>query len=547
MPEWFEKHTFAELLDKAAMEWGDREALFHEGSRYTFSDLKTEVDAVARGLMAIGITAGENVTLWMPNRPEWVFAFLALSKIGAVPVPANTRFRAQDLAYVVQQSDSSTLLTVDRSGPVGFAAIAGDVIPEICSTGGEPLTSQDFPALKRAVVQGSDVPGGAISWTEMMRRGQAITLDELEQRHAQVGPDDPTLIMYTSGTTGFPKGVVHCHNLQRNVIDIANRLGYRPGDSLLVNWPLFHVLGLYLGPLFTIAVGTRMVLTTTFDAAESLRLVEEECVTRIWGFDSQLNALTAHPDLQTTDLSSLRMGLGVFGMPSSEPAARRTYERLCPIVSGYGMTETGAGIAIGCPAGPKEDAWLTSGYALPGIAFKVIDPETGETLPAGEAGELCVQGYSLMQGYYKKPYETAETIDENGWLHTGDLVIQREDGAIRFLGRLKDQLKVGGENVDPAEVEGFLLTHPAIAQVQIVGVPDERLSEVACACVVPEPDQPVSQEDLAAFCRGKLASFKIPRHAVILDAFPMTPSGKPQKSALRALALEALERDTASG
>lgn len=547
MQEWFEKHTFAGLLDKAAEAWGAREALFHEGRRYSFSDLKADVDAVARGLIALGIAPGENVTLWMPNRPEWIFAFLALSKIGAVPVPVNTRFRAHDLEYVVRQSDSSTILTVDRSGPVSFGAIASEVIPELSTPTGERLSSAAFPKLRRVIMQGEDIADGAISWTDMVRRGQTITQAELEQRHAQVGPDDPTLIMYTSGTTGFPKGVVHCHNLQRNIVDIANRLGYRPSDTILVNWPLFHVLGLYLGPLFTITIGTRMVLTTTFDAAESLHLVQRERVTRVWGFDSQFNALTSHPDLDTTDLGSLRMGLGVFGMPSSEPAARQTYDRLCPIVSGYGMTETGAGIAIGCPAGPKEDAWLTSGYALPGMAFKVIDPESGETLTFGEPGELCVRGYSLMQGYYKKPDETAKTIDEDGWLHTGDLVTQREDGAIRFLGRLKDQLKVGGENVDPAEVEGFLLTHPAIAQVQIVGVPDERLSEVACACVVPEPDQPVSQEDLAAFCEGKLASFKIPRHAVILDAFPMTPSGKPQKSALRTLVLEALERDTARG
>lgn len=543
MSEWFAKKTFAALLDKAAESWGTREALLHEGRRYTFAELKSEVDAVARGLMALGIASGDKVALWMPNRPEWVFAFFALSKIGAIVVPVNTRFRASDLEYVLRQSDSTTLITVDRSGPVDYLELTQTVIPEISSAKDGALAAARFPELKRVIVMGSVVPDGAIAWSDMMARGRDVAAAGLQRREGQVGPDDTTLIMYTSGTTGFPKGVMHCHNLQRNVIDIANRLGYRSNDVILMNWPLFHVLGLYLGPLFTVGVGTRMVLTTTFDAAESLQLIAREGITRVWGFDSQLNALTQHPDLETSDLSSLRMGLGVVGMPSSEVAARRAYDLLCPIVSGYGMTETGAGIAIGYPDAPKEDAWLTSGYPLPGIEFKVIDPATGSPVAHGEPGELCVRGYSLMQGYYKKPEETAKTIDRDGWLHTGDLTTQREDGAIRFLGRIKDLLKVGGENVDPAEVEQFLLSHPAVDKIQIVGVPDQRLSEVPCACVIPASGHVVTNEDLAAFCRGKLARFKVPRHTVTMGEFPMTASGKPQKVKLRVMALKALQRD----
>jgi fatty-acyl-CoA synthase len=543
MSDWYAKRTFSELLDAAVECWGTREALQHEGRRYTFTELKAEVDAVARGLIALGVAPGDKVTLWMPNRPEWIFAFFALSKIGAIVVPVNTRFRANDLEYVVRQSDSSTLITVDRSGPIDYLKLTQKVIPEISSAANAVLDAANFPELKRIIVQGADVPNGAITWTDMLMRGRATMVSELERRHIQVKPDDTTLIMYTSGTTGFPKGVMHCHNLQRNVVDIANRLGYRSSDVILMNWPLFHVLGLYLGPLFTVGVGTRMVLTTTFDPAESLRLIERERVTRLWGFDSQLNALATHPDLKTSDLSSLRTGLGVVGMPSSELAARRAYDLLCPIISGYGMTETGAGIAIGYPEAPKEDAWLTSGYPLPSMEFRVIDPKTGSTVAFGEEGELCVRGYSLMQGYYKKPDETAKSIDQDGWFHTGDLTTQREDGSIRFLGRLKDLLKVGGENVDPAEVEGFLLTHPAVAQVQIVGVPDKRLSEVACACVIPKSGHVVTNDDFATFCQGKLASFKIPQHTVTMDEFPMTASGKPQKAKLRAMASKALQLD----
>lgn len=480
----------------------------------------------------------------MPNRPEWLYAFFALSQIGAIVVPANTRFRANDLEYVVRQSDSTTLITVDRSGPIDYLALARAIIPEIASDPNTVLASAMFPELERGIVLGSDVPSGAIAWSDMVARGKAITAASLRDRVRQVKPDDTTLIMYTSGTTGFPKGVMHCHNLQRNVIDIANRLGYRPSDVILMNWPLFHVLGLYLGPLFTVCVGTRMVLTTAFDPAESLGLIERERVTRLWGFESQLDALNTHPELDTFDLASLRTGLGVVGMPSSVPAARRAYDLLCPIVSGYGMTETGAGIAIGYPEAPKEDAWLTSGYALPGIEFKVIDPATGSPVAHGEQGELCVRGYSLMQGYYKKPEETAKTIDQAGWLHTGDLTTQREDGSIRFLGRIKDLLKVGGENVDPAEVKLFLSAHPAVGEIQIVGVLDKRLSEVACACVIPKPGHAVEQDDLAAFCEGKLARFKIPQHMVTMDEFPMTASGKPQKVKLQSLAIERLKLDS---
>lgn len=543
MSEWYNKETFAQCLDRAAEKWGPREALVHEGRRITFEELKTEVDTVARGFIALGVGRNDKVVLWMPNRPEWLFAFFALSRIGAVVVPANTRFRANDLEYVIRQSDSTTLITVDRSGPIEYLTLTQEVIPEIVSASARGFSSASFPELKRVIVLGTDVPDGTIGWSDMVAAGHEVSIAELRKRESQVTPDDTTLIMYTSGTTGFPKGVMHCHNLQRNVIDIANRLGYRSNDVILMNWPLFHVLGLYLGPLFTACVGTRMVLTTVFDPTESLRLIEQENVTRVWGFESQLDALTMHPEFEAFDLGSLRTGLGVVGMPSSEPAARRAYDLLCPIVSGYGMTETGAGIAIGYPEAPKEDTWLTSGYALPGIEFKVIDPMTGAPVANGQQGELCVRGYSLMQGYYKKPDETAKTITPEGWLHTGDLATQREDGSIRFLGRLKDMLKVGGENVDPAEVELFLSTHPSVEQVQIVGVPDKRLTEVACACVIPAPNHTVAQEDLAAYCEGKLARFKIPQHMITMDEFPMTASGKPQKVKLRSSAIAALNLD----
>ena len=536
MSDWYPKRTFADLLADAAKRWGPREALFHEGRRFTFDALEAHVDATAKGFLKLGVSPGDRVALWMSNRPEWIFAFLALSKIGAVTVPLNTRFRAVDLEYVVRQSDASTLISVDRSGPVEFLSIISEIIPEVRTQAAARFDCARFPALRRVVILGTEVPTGTVDFQDVLRSGEAVSDGESDRRAAGVDPEATTLMLYTSGTTGFPKGVMHNHCIQRNVIDIANRQGYRTDDVILMNWPLFHVVGLYLGPLLTIACGTRCVLTTTFDAAESLALIEKERVTRIWGFDTQLAALSSHPDRSRADLSSLRTGLGAVGMVSSEQVARRAQDLLCRTVSGWGMTEIGAGVTIGCPEGAKDDAWLTSGYPLPGLEFKVIDPATGRDVPHGELGELCARGYSVSRGYYKKPEETAKAIDAEGWLHTGDVATMRADGAIRFLGRYKDLLKVGGENVDPAEVEGFLLTHPGVAQVQIVGVPDVRLTEVACACVVAKPGHTIDNAALDAYCRGKLASFKIPRFTLCLAEFPMTASGKPQKFKLREMA-----------
>ncbi len=527
-------------MDEADRRFGPREALYHEGRRWTFRELRQDVDRCAKALMAAGVGRGEKITLWMPNRPEWIHVMLAAAKIGAVLVPINTRFRTSDLEYVLWQSDTSTLITVDRSGPVDFLSMVQELCPEIESGDPSNLRPEKFPELRRVIVLGASDYRGTRSWDDVMAAADEVSQQELEDRHGSTDPDDTALMMYTSGTTGFPKGVMHNHNIQRTVVDTANRMGITPSDVTLMYLPLFHCFGLYEGPLMSLITGCRTVLTTTFDPGECLKLIEQERATVMHGFDTHFRDMMDHWDCENVDRSSLRTGILCAGMASSEPVARRAQSLLYSSVSGWGMTEVGVGATISFLDSSTEDRCTTSGYPLPGYEMKVVDPDSGSPTPNGSMGEMYVRGYGVMQGYYKKPEETAQAVDSDGWMHTGDCVIMRDDGVIRFLGRYKDQLKVGGENVDPAEVEQFLMDHPSSLKVQVVGVPDDRMGEVVCACVVPRSGQPVDNDDLAEFCRGRLASFKAPRYTLAFDDYPMTSSGKVQKFRLREMALERL-------
>jgi fatty-acyl-CoA synthase len=541
MTEWFEKRTLGCLLDGAVRRFGSREALCFEGRRWTFAQIREQVNRTARGLMHLGVQPGDKVALWMTNRPEWLYTLYAVAKIGAVLVPINTRFRTSDTEYVLHQSDSTTLITLDCSGPVNYLEMVEEVCPEINASSSGDLRAAGFPMLRRVVVLGEGRRAGTRPWDEVMDAADEVSLERLEQRQQAVEPDDTVLLLYTSGTTGFPKGVMHNHRIQRTLIDGANRMGMTARDVILMYLPLFHCFGLYEGAIMSLVSGARMVLTQRFDPGEVLRLIEEERATVLNGFDTHFFDLTSHPDCATTDLTSLRTALFAAGMASSELAARRTQQSLCPTITAWGMTEVGVGATRSFLDSPEDDRCLASGHPLPGYEFKVIDPETGATQPPDTPGELCVRGYALMQGYYRMPEETAQAIDEEGWFHTGDLATIRNDEGVRFIGRYRDMLKVGGENVDPVEVEAFLLGHPAVNRVQVIGVPDRRLSEVACACVVPENGARLTLEEVDAYCRGRLASFKIPRYLLVLEGYPMTSSGKVQKYLLREMARDLLQ------
>ena len=534
MNSWFHKETLGRLADRAAARFGEREALMFAGRRWSFRALADEVERAAKGLLALGIHPGDKVGVWLLNRPEWIFAVLALAKIGAVFVPINSRLRTADVRYILQQSDSVALICAERSGPIDYLAMVRELAPGSLGQDKGVPAAPELPLLRHIVLLSETPRPGTNAWDDVLRGGAAVSDEALDSRAVDVDPDGLLYIMYTSGTTGFPKGAMHCHNILRNVTDQANRLAVTPRDVMLINLPLFHVFAFFEGPLMSLQTGARMVLMETFDAEQTLDLIEAERATMVHGFDFNFKPMLAAQLAHPRDVSSLRTGVLGAGLAGSTEVAYQAQEVFMPTVSGFGMTEIGIGAALGFLTGTPEQRCETSGYPLPGYELRVIDPETGRRQPDGAAGEIQVRGYMVTRGYYKKPEETAKAIDAQGWLSTGDMGVLRDDGHLVLIGRYKDIIKVGGENVDPTEVEDFLLQHPAVSEVAVVSCPDEVLTEVGVAFIVPRPEQrPPDTADIAAFCKGKIAGYKIPRRVEIVEALPVTGSGKVQKFKLR--------------
>ena len=540
MTEWYVKKTFGSLVNTMAKRFGEREALVFEDERYTFNELKAEVDRVAKGLIAAGIEPGDHVALWLMNCSEWIFAMFALAKIGAVQVPVNTRFRTHDLAYLLKQSDAKYLITHDVSGPINYYEMTAEVLS--LPSNGYSISDPDYPQMQQVIILGNSQPAGTSNWQDMLSASNSISDQELLQREQAVDPDDPVFIMYTSGTTGFPKGVMHNHVMLRLIEERGFRLAITENDTILNYLPLFHLFSYSEGALMSMLTGARQVLTESFIPDEAVQLIEKEKCTIIHGFETHLKDLMEAYERKPVDISSLRTGLFACGMKSSIPTCTRAAEALAPLVSvtGYGMSEMGAATLVGSLSDSVEQRAATSGYVAPGYECRIIDPETGKEQPIDVPGEMVVKGYAMMMGYYNKPKETADSYDDDGWFHTGDTGLRRADGYVQFLGRYKDMLKVGGENVDPMEVEGLLLQAEGVQQVAVVGYPDERLTEVPVAYVQQKADASLTENQVIDYCKGKVASFKMPKHVLFIDEFPMTASGKIRKVELREDAIKKL-------
>jgi fatty-acyl-CoA synthase len=451
------------------------------------------------------------------------------------------------MRYALTQSNSAFLIATDRSGPADYLSILKELFPGMGQAGRASVLDfpkLGFPDLRRIVLVGAPAVGGIDTWERALESGRAVSPEDLGARSAEVSPDDLALIIYTSGTTGFPKGVMHAHAMVRCLTDHASRMGVTQNDVILMYLPLFHVFGFTEGPLVSMLTGARQVLTVSFVPDEALDLVEHERCTMVHGFDTHFKDLLDTQRLSKRDLSSLRTGLLAAGMHNSTSIAYAANRELLPTLSDFGMSECSVGACLSMLDSTEEQRCESSGYPAPGYEIAVVDPDTGKPQRVGVPGEIVVRSYMVMRGYYEKPGETRNAIDADGWLHSGDLGLIRPDGCLRFVGRYKDMLKVGGENVDPMEAEALLLGHPAIQQVAVVGYPDARLSEVGVAFVLPRSGYTLTEADVLAFCKGKLASFKLPRRAVLVEELPMTSSGKIQKAKLREWAKENLKPST---
>ena len=504
--------TIGGLLDRAVDRFPDRSALVYGEERLTYAELGERVDEAAAALIALDIQPGDRVAMWMPNNIEWVEIYLAVTRIGAVLVPVNTSFRAGEAAYVIGQSDSTTLVIADRYRDKDFVALAHQV------------RNDDRVALHRLIVVGDQVADDALAWSDVLEQGRAIDRSVVRERHEAVDPDDVVLVLYTSGTTGFPKGAMHSHKVIRNMSDAAERMGLRSDDVIVLYLPLYHVFAAFAGILSFMYAGGKVVLMNSFDALESLQLMEKEKATVVYGLSPTYHDQIEHPDYDSFDLSSIRFCL----TPGTPDFVRYVRSRMGFAVNVYGMTECTSITCLPTLDDSAKAQTETVGRPLPGFEARVLDAD-GNEVPPGTTGELVVRGHPVMLEYYKKPEETAKVMDSEGWFRTGDAVTRTEDGYFRFLGRYKEMYRVGGENVDPVEVEVALMRHPAVSMAAVAGVEDKRLGEVGVAWVQIRRGHNPTAEELIAHARENLARFKVPRQIIFLDEFPKTGSGKIQK------------------
>ncbi|GGZ61459.1 AMP-binding protein [Streptomyces inusitatus] len=511
--------TIGENLDRAIAAHPDREALVvADGPRWTYAEFGAAVDELARGLLGIGVARGDRVGIWAVNCAEWVLTQYATARIGAIMVNINPAYRAHELEYVLNQAGVSVLCASLSHKTSDYRAMVEQV-------------RADCPLL-RSVHHIGDA-----SWDALLAAGRTVTAGRLAAREAEISCDDPVNIQYTSGTTGFPKGAtLSHHNILNNGYFVGETLGYTERDRICIPVPFYHCFGMVMGNLAATSHGACMVVPApSFDPAATLRAVAAERCTSLYGVPTMFIAELGLPDFASYDLGSLRTGI-MAGSPCPVEVMKRVVAEMhmAEVSICYGMTETSPVSTQTRRADDLERRTGTVGRVMPHVEVKIVDPASGVTLPRGTAGELCTRGYSVMAGYWGEPERTAEAVDPGRWMHTGDLAEMREDGYVRIVGRIKDMIIRGGENIYPREVEEFLHTHPQVADVQVVGVPDQRYGEEILACVVPrDPADPPTLDAIAAFCRDRLAHYKIPRRLEILDGFPMTVSGKVRKVELR--------------
>ncbi|MDB6089751.1 MAG: AMP-binding protein [Gammaproteobacteria bacterium] len=512
--------TIGQNLERIARSFPSRDALvaLDSGRRWSYAELNAEVDMLARALLGEGVEPGDRIGIWAPNCPEWVLAQYATAKIGAVLVCINPAYREHELRYVLRQSGVAVLLAVMSNRGADYRSMI-------------VAARRETPDLRRVVYIDD------LSWAELIAEADKTPAKALQDRAAQLSLDDPINIQFTSGTTGWPKGATLTHhNILNNGYFVGELLHYSEHDRICVPVPFSHCFGMVMGNLAATSHGAAIIIPgKVFDAATTLRAVHQERCTALYGVPTMFIAALAAPESHTLDLTSLRTGI-MAGAPCPIAVMREVIDRLhMPEVAiCYGMTETSPVSTMTRSDDDLRRRTETVGRVMPHVQIKIVAPATDQLQPRGIPGELCTRGYSVMRGYWRDSEQTRQALDEAGWMHTGDLAVMDEDGYISIVGRIKDMVIRGGENIYPREIEEFLFTHPDIAEVQVIGVPDQKYGEEVMACIrLRDGTAPMTVDALRAFCEGRLARYKIPRYLRVMNSFPMTVTGKIRKVELR--------------
>ncbi len=548
--EMIEK-TLGQIINGLAQQYPDREAVKYHTRDYcrTWKQFDEETDKVAKAFMSLGVKKGDHVAIWATNIPEWLLTLFGAAKCGAVLVTVNTNYKVFEVEYLLTQADVKLLVMEKGFKDCNYVDIVNTLFADLKNSKDGYVKNKRIPFMERIVYAGEETPSGMLNFADMLKLADNVSDEELKQRQTQFGAFDVVNMQYTSGTTGFPKGVMLTHyNIVNNGKNIGDSMAFTEQDRLCICVPLFHCFGLVLATMSCITHGTTLVPVDAYSPVPVMQTITAEKCTAVHGVPTMFIAMLEHPTFENYDFSHLRTGI-MAGSPCPIEVMKKVVElmNMRDIVIVFGQTEASPGCTMTTTHDSLEKRVATVGRAFPGVECKIVDPETNEELADGMAGEFVARGYNIMKGYYKMPEATAQAIDKDGWLHTGDLCTRDSEGYYKVVGRIKDMIIRGGENIYPKEIEEFLYTCDKISDVQVIGVPSKQYGEEIMACIILKPDQTMTEQEVKDLVKANMARHKVPKYVRFVDGFPMNAAGKIQKYKMREEAIQILKlQDDAS-